>query len=114
MNYTLEERKKKCFELRKKFPDRIPVIIEKSEKSKLKPFDGVKKFLIPGDITTSGILYIIRKRLNLDSKEALFIFINNELPPANMIVKQLYDRYCKNGDIMFITYCEENTFGDHE
>jgi hypothetical protein len=108
---TLKERQKKCSELRKKFPDRIPVYIDKSETSKLKPADGIKKFLVPADVTTSGLLYIIRKRINLDNKQALFFFINNELPPSNMTVKELYDKFVKNGDIMFITYCEENTFG---
>jgi hypothetical protein len=108
---TLEERQKKCLELRRKFPGRIPVYIDKSETSKLKPTDGIKKFLAPGDVTTSGLLYIIRKRINLDNQQALFFFINNELPPSNMTVTELYDRFVKNGDIMFITYCEEATFG---
>ena len=54
-----------------KYPDRIPIIIEKDKKSKLKNIDK-NKYLVPKNMTLGQFIYVIRKRIDLDSSEALF------------------------------------------
>ncbi len=46
--------------IRSKYPDRIPIICEKDEKSNVPVIDK-KKFLVPGDLTVAGFLLVIRK-----------------------------------------------------
>jgi hypothetical protein len=46
--------------IRGKYPDRIPVICEKNEKSNVPDIDK-KKFLVPGDLTVAHFILVIRK-----------------------------------------------------
>jgi hypothetical protein len=58
-----------------KYPDRIPVIVERLSTSFL-PLIDKNKYLVPNDLTVYHFVYIIRKRLSLDSTESLFLFVN--------------------------------------
>ena len=61
-----------------KYPNRVPIIVEKELKSKIKDIDK-NKFLVPEDMSFGQFMFIIRKRIKLDSTEALFIFVNKSL-----------------------------------
>ena len=70
-----------------------------------------QKYLVPKDMTLGQFIYIIRKRIQLGSNEALFILVNKSLVPNN---KGIYDIYVDNKDAdgyLYITYTSENTFG---
>ncbi|KAE8956555.1 hypothetical protein PR001_g31694, partial [Phytophthora rubi] len=41
-----------------------------------------KKFLVPADLTVGQFVYVIRKRIKLSPEKAIFIFVNNVLPPT--------------------------------
>ncbi|KAE9034773.1 hypothetical protein PR001_g9578 [Phytophthora rubi] len=65
------------------YSDRIPVICEKADPSDILDIDK-KKFLVPVDLTVGQFVYVIRKRIKLSPEKAIFIFINNVLPPTGM------------------------------
>ena len=44
--FKLDERKEECDKLRSKYPDRIPVIVERSTSSKLQELDKQKYIII--------------------------------------------------------------------
>ena len=67
--------------IREKYPDRIPVIVEKAGRSDIPDIDK-KKYLVPGDLTAGQFVYVIRKRIKLSPEKAIFIFVNNILPPT--------------------------------
>ena len=67
--------------IREKYPDRIPVIVEKAGRSDIPNIDK-KKYLVPGDLTAGQFVYVIRKRIKLSPEKAIFIFVNNILPPT--------------------------------
>ena len=96
-----------------KYPDRIPVIVHraKSASSDLPCIDK-HKFLVPSDLTIGQFQYVIRKRLSLEPQKALFLFVNNSVPPTSTIISTIYDE-SKDPDTMFlfVTYSMENTFG---
>ena len=75
---TENERLTESSKIIEKYPNRIPIIIEKDKKSKIKDIDK-NKFLVPNDMTLGQFMYVIRKRIKLDSSQALFFFINNIL-----------------------------------
>ena len=76
-----EKRKSEASRIRDKYPDRIPVIVEKADKSDIVDIDK-KKYLVPADLTVGQFVYVIRKRIKLSPEKAIFIFVNNVLPPT--------------------------------
>ena len=93
-----------------KYPDRVPIIVEKGLKSKIKDIDK-NKFLVPGDMSFGQFMYVIRKRIKLDSTEALFVFVNNILCNNALNINEIYNKYKDKDGFLYITYTSENTFG---
>jgi len=95
-----------------KYPDRVPVIMEKANAGKddIPVLDRVK-FLVPLDVSVNQFTYIIRKRIELSSEQALFVMIENSLAPNNKTLSELYDTHKDKDNFLYITYTSENTFG---
>ena len=53
-----------------KYPDRIPVIIEKNEKIILTNY----KYLVPKKLLMSGFINLIRTNMNITEKQAIYLF----------------------------------------
>jgi GABA(A) receptor-associated protein len=95
-----------------KYPNRIPVICERSKTSnKDCPMIDKNKYLIPMDLTMGQFIYVIRKRLNIPPEKAIFLFINNSLFPSSTHIGNIYDLYKDNDNFLYISYSFENTFG---
>ena len=109
-DHTLDKRKEVADRIRSKYPDRIPCIVEKAPKSDAPDIDK-KKYLVPGDITVGKFVYEIRKHMQLPPEKAIFLFVNNVLPPTAALMSQIYDRYKDEDGFLYITYSGENTFG---
>ncbi|KAJ4833723.1 Autophagy- protein 8f [Turnera subulata] len=71
-------RRAEAARIREKYPDRIPVIVEKAERSDIPNIDK-KKYLVPADLTVGQFVYVIRKRIKLSAEKAIFIFVDNVL-----------------------------------
>ena len=108
---SFEKRTKDSENIRAKYPDRVPCIVERSGKSKNLPVLDKKKYLVPNDLTFGQFIYVIRKRINIKSDQALFLFIDNTLPPSNCLMSSLYNEYKDATGFLMITYAAENTFG---
>ena len=93
-----------------KYPDRIPVIVKSAKNNKLPALDK-HKFLVPSDVTVGQFVYIIRKRINVESNEAIFLFINNILPPTASLMSHMYETHKDEDGFLYVTYNSENTFG---
>eukprot|EP00455_Lapot_gusevi_P043664 TRINITY_DN5340_c0_g1_i4.p1 TRINITY_DN5340_c0_g1~~TRINITY_DN5340_c0_g1_i4.p1 ORF type:complete len:103 (-),score=23.29 TRINITY_DN5340_c0_g1_i4:279-587(-) len=97
--------------IRNKYPDRIPVIVDKAAGSDVPPLDK-KKFLVPADLTVSQFLTVIRKRLQLTPEKSIFIYCNNTLPCSSAMMATIYEQYKdRNDGFLYVTYSSENTFG---
>lgn len=107
----LEERKKESERVRSKFPNRIPVIVEKNPASKDIPEIDKHKFLVPADLTVGQFVYVIRRRISMSPEKALFVFINNSLPPTSSLMTALYDRHRDKDGFLYLVYSGENVFG---
>eukprot|EP00168_Porphyra_purpurea_P017102 TRINITY_DN5776_c0_g1_i1.p2 TRINITY_DN5776_c0_g1~~TRINITY_DN5776_c0_g1_i1.p2 ORF type:complete len:119 (+),score=31.67 TRINITY_DN5776_c0_g1_i1:79-435(+) len=106
-----ERRKEVAARIRQKYPDRIPVIVEKAPKSDAPEIDK-KKYLVPADITVGKFVYEIRKHMKLSPEKAIFLFVNNGvLPPTAALMADIYERYKDEDGFLYITYSGENTFG---
>ena len=108
-NYSFEHRKKTSDLILAQYPNRIPIICERYNKS-LPELDR-KKYLVPEDLTMTNFLFVIRKRLKLESHKSLYLAVNNKIPPITLLVSTIYDKYHDEDGFLYIKYCEETTFG---
>ena len=74
------------------YSDRIPVICEKVEKSDIATIDK-KKYLVPADLTVGQFVYVIRKRIKLSPEKAIFIFVDEVLPPTAALMSSIYEEH---------------------
>lgn len=85
-----------------KYPDRIPVII-KNENLKL---------LVKSELPMREFMVVMRKKIKISSKQAIFIFVKDGILPAmNITIGELYNMYRNEESILYIEYKIENTFG---
>jgi GABA(A) receptor-associated protein len=109
-NDHLERVKKSQFIL-EKYPDRVPLIIQPSKNDRdAYPIDK-SKYITPRDLTLLQLQQIIRRRVRFPAEKALFMFINNRIYPITSIIGQVYDNNKDSDGFLYITYCQENTFG---
>uniref|UniRef100_A0AAY4EG14 Uncharacterized protein n=1 Tax=Denticeps clupeoides TaxID=299321 RepID=A0AAY4EG14_9TELE len=80
--HPFEKRRSEGEKIRKKYPDRVPVIVEKAPKARIGDLDK-KKYLVPSDLTVGQFYFLIRKRIHLRAEDALFFFVNNVIPPTS-------------------------------
>jgi GABA(A) receptor-associated protein len=69
-----DKRKSEAERIRAKYPDRVPVICEKADRSDIPDIDK-KKYLVPADLTVGQFHYVIRKRIKLAPDEDGFLYI---------------------------------------
>lgn len=99
------------------------------------------RYLVPSDLTVGQFVYVIRKRIQLSAEKAIFIFVDNVLPPTGLFLVAVhhavyfcfiqFDVLCPHGVLMvagalmstiydekkdedgflYVTYSGENTFG---
>ena len=108
--HALEKRKHEALRIREKYPDRIPVICEKEAKSDIATIDK-KKYLVPKDLTVGQFVCIIRKRIKLNPEKAIYLFIDNVLPPTGALMSAVYEQHKEEDGFLYISYSGENTFG---
>ncbi|KAJ3291153.1 hypothetical protein HK104_006308 [Borealophlyctis nickersoniae] len=76
------------------YPDRIPIIVERSQSARnTLPEMDKKKFLCPGEITVGQFQYVIRKRLKLAPEHALFLNIKGQMPPSSALLSSVYQEH---------------------
>lgn len=105
-----EKRQAEARRIREKYPDRIPVIVEKADKSDVPTIDK-KKYLVPNDLTVGQFTYVIRKRIQVNPEKALFIFVRNILPPNAALISDVFSDHKDEDGFLYMRYSGENTFG---
>lgn len=105
------ERLKKSQVILEKYPDRVPLIIQPSKNDRdIYPIDK-SKYITPRDLTMLQLQQIIRKRVRFPAEKALFMFVNNKMFPITSMVGNIYDDNKDSDGFLYVTYCQENTFG---
>ena len=103
--YTLEERIFESGKLKFKYPDRIPIVIKPNKST------SQHKYLVPRNINVGEFVNIIRRRIKLDSQKAIFLLVNNILPPTAHSISSIYDEHKDEDGFLYVVYSLENTFG---
>eukprot|EP01025_Chloroclados_australasicus_P038493 TRINITY_DN3967_c0_g1_i3.p3 TRINITY_DN3967_c0_g1~~TRINITY_DN3967_c0_g1_i3.p3 ORF type:complete len:139 (-),score=16.45 TRINITY_DN3967_c0_g1_i3:371-787(-) len=108
--HPLAKRRAEAHRIREKYPERIPVIVEKNPRSDIPDIDK-KKYLVPADLSVGQFVYVIRRRIQLPAERAIFIFVRDTLPPIAAMMATVYDDHKDEDGFLYITYSGENTFG---
>jgi len=103
--------------LNKYFPQKVPVIIQKLDKTSNDniPDISINKFLVPHDMTYTRLLLTIKKYFlfNINPSVAIYLFTekgNILCNTENML--SVYDKYKdKEDNFLYIYYTGEDTFG---
>lgn len=108
---SYDKRKAEADRIKSKFPDKIPVIVEKGDSSTL-PSVVKQKFLIPKDVTIGQFLYLIRTNIQLDPSEAIFLMINGTIIPSTIdTVGSVYLKHADKDGFLYVNYCQNQVFG---
>lgn len=109
---TFAERKNESQQIKHKYPNRIPVICERSARnSKTTSNLDRSKYLVPYDLTIGQFLFVIRKRLKLDPSDALYLYVNGHIMACSSIFSVVYDNHKDLDGFLYLKYSEESTFG---
>merc|ERR1711911_94622 len=109
--HPFEKRRAEGEKIRRKYPDRVPVIVEKSPKARIGDLDK-KKCLVPSDLTVGQFYFLIRKRIHLRPEDALFFFVNNVIPPTCATMGTLYQEHHEEDYFLYIAYSDESVYGN--
>ncbi|KAF4655698.1 Gamma-aminobutyric acid receptor-associated protein-like 2 [Perkinsus olseni] len=127
--HSLEKRRNESRKILQKYPERIPVIAEKHERSELPDIEK-QKFLVPGNMLCGEFKYIVHKsifRPDTDSQpdesgedtamkhssnETIYIFVGkNVVPKTGETMNELYEKFKDEDGFLYVTYSSENTLG---
>lgn len=108
---TSAQRAAECEKALERHPAYVPTIVERGDA--VAPRIDREKYLLPADLTGAQFAYIIRRRLNVKSSEALFFLTDNgRLVPSQELVSVLYEEHKDPTDgFLYIRYTLENAFG---
>ncbi|KAK4814559.1 hypothetical protein QYF61_023758 [Mycteria americana] len=87
----------------------LQVIVEKVSGSQIVDIDK-RKYLVPSDITVAQFMWIIRKRIQLPSEKAIFLFVDKTVPQSSLTMGQLYEKEKDEDGFLYVAYSGENTF----
>ena len=105
-----EDRLQESTKVKGKYSNKVPIVVTKTQNCKLPDIDR-NKYLVSDDMVLSQFLYTIRKRIKLESSEALFFFIGDVVPNNSVSIGELYNLHKDKDGFLYITYNSENTFG---
>lgn len=102
--------------IRSKYPDRVPVICEKSTRSTL-PELPKRKFVVHGNMLCGEFKYMVHKQIadatpeRLSVDHTIYLFINGITPKTSTPMSQLYDQFRQADGFLYIRFGAENTLG---
>lgn len=109
----LEKRTREAKHIITKFNgERIPIVVERAKSSaKTIPLIDQSKYLVPSSMTFGQFVLIIRRRIKLAPNQAIFLYVNNVLPPATVTLGQLYQEHKDSTGFISCLYSNESTYG---
>lgn len=58
---------------------------------------------MPADLTVGQFVYVIRKRIKLSPEKAIFIFVDEVLPPTAALMSSIYEEHKDEDGFLYIT-----------
>jgi len=139
--HTLEQRRFESERIRRRYPDRIPVIVQPLLSSSPSTSSTIlstslfrsftssssssscnettlarlenEKFLVPSELSFGQFAYNIRRRLRLRAEHALFFYIGSygKQPILSSAMEILYNENKDTDGFLYVCYADEKVFG---
>ncbi|KAG9510513.1 Microtubule-associated proteins 1A/1B light chain 3C, partial [Fragariocoptes setiger] len=110
---SFEIRRDEVNDIRKKFPNKIPVVVERYQREINLPLLDKVKFLVPQELTMSNFTTIIRNRLQITSNRAFYFIINNKsMASTSKTMAEIYRDNKDEDGFLYMTYASQEMFGD--
>ena len=134
--HSLEQRRFESERIRRRYPDRIPVIVQPSLSSSTLSSPSLfrsftssstssschevtltrlenEKFLVPSELSFGQFAYNIRRRLRLRAEHALFFYIGShgKQPMLSSTMEILYNEHKDLDGFLYVCFADEKVFG---
>ncbi|XP_062454310.1 microtubule-associated proteins 1A/1B light chain 3C-like [Rhea pennata] len=109
---SLAARMHEVTEIRLKYPNKIPVVVERYQKEKNLPPLSRTKFLVSQDLPLSQFAVTLRTRLCLASSQTFYLLVDNRgLPNMTATMQELYRDHKDEDGFLYLTYASQEVFG---
>ncbi|KAL5784800.1 hypothetical protein ACOSQ2_007192 [Xanthoceras sorbifolium] len=108
--FSFDERLEESKSIISKYPDRVPVIIERYARTDLPDMEKTK-YLVPRDMSMGQFIHILSSRLHLAPGKALFVLVKSTLPPTASRLDSIYESFKDEDGFLYMCYSSEKTFG---
>lgn len=98
----MDKMDKLSYRLIQNYPECVPVIIRKNVNEQILQDIDKERYLIPKNLSVSDLLFIIRKKLKINSE--IFIFVNNLLMSMDITIGSIYNAYKNENGFLYLTY----------
>ncbi|NXS56548.1 MLP3C protein, partial [Brachypteracias leptosomus] len=99
-------------QIRLKYPNKIPVVVERYQKEKTLPPLTRTKFLVSPDLPLAQFTVTLRTRLGLSSSQTFYLLVNNRgLPNMALSMQELYQAHRDEDGFLYLTYASQEMFG---
>jgi hypothetical protein len=96
--------------MKEQYPNGAPVVFVKDVRSKCPDIDK-NSFCIQMSFVIAQVITFIRARLNLSSRDAIFLYANGQICSGNDTISSLYQRHVSNDGFLYFVYASEEVFG---
>ena len=113
--FPLENRIHHHEKLMKKHVGMIPVILQEKEEKNRKSLQLTnRKFIVPPTVTFGEFVATVRQKVSITPDQGLFFFTEKStIPSMTMSMQELYDKNQNEDHFLYITVCQESTFGTY-
>lgn len=109
---SLTARKAEVYNIKSKFPEKVPVIVERYGKEKILPRLSKTKFLVPGELALRQFQLILRARMSLDKSSTMYLLVDGKSILAHsMVMNEVYLDYHDEDGFLYLTYASQEVFG---
>ena len=108
---TFEERRAEYETVIKYHPKKIPIICEKAPNSKINNIKKTK-YLVNGSLSLLQFTISIKKKLDIDEKDALILLANGKRTLSqNETLSTIYKKYKDKDGFLYISYGSKEIWG---
>ncbi|KAL2077477.1 hypothetical protein ACEWY4_026981 [Coilia grayii] len=108
----LATRKDEVCNIRSKFPNKLPVIVERYMRETHLPLLDKSKFLVPFELTMGQFISLLRSKIDLDSTQALYLLVSERhMTCMTASMGEVYSQYSDPDGFLYMTYASQDMFG---